>query len=225
MPGWSKIESACDDKHPSLCVLDALSTADQGYRTYSRACKDAGIKPIIRPYWADLPFVNIFQSIVPDLLHQMYQGVIKHLISWLTKAFRHDELDTRCRRIPPNHNIRLFLKGITKLQRVTGKEHSQMCRFLLGLVIGLPLPDGMSPARLLRAVRAMLDFLYLAQYPAHTTETPELLQDALRRFHANKSVFVDLGIRLNFKLPKLHSLEHYILSIVLFSTTDNYDTQ
>ncbi|KAI0652810.1 hypothetical protein C8Q70DRAFT_1048780 [Cubamyces menziesii] len=206
-------------------VLEALGTLDQGYFIYSRACKDAGIKPIIRPYWADLPFVNIYQSITPDLLHQLYQGVIKHVISWLTKAFGSDEIDARCRRIPPNHNIRLFLRGITKLQRVTGKEHNQMCRFLLGLIIGLPLPGGMSPVRLVRAVRALLDFLFLAQYPAHSSESLELLQDALRRFHANKAIFVDLGIRLHFKLPKLHSLEHYLLSILLFGTTDNYDTQ
>ncbi|KAJ8456588.1 hypothetical protein ONZ51_g12036 [Trametes cubensis] len=220
-------------EHPSELrnlgnVLDALATLDDpnvSYREYAQACKDAGIKPIVRPYWADLPFVNIYQSIVPDLLHQLYQGVIKHLLGWLRKAFGSDEIDARCRRIPPNHNIRLFLKGITKLQRVTGKEHGQMCRFLLGLIIGLPLPGGMSPARLLRAVRALLDFLYLAQYPAHTSESLELLKDALRRFHANKAIFVDLGIRLHFKLPKLHSLEHYILSILLFGTTDNYDTQ
>ena len=100
-----------------------------------------------------------------------------------------------------------------------------MCKFLLGLIIGLPLPGGMSPVRLIRAVRALLDFLFVAQYPAHTSETLELLQDALRRFHANKAIFVDLGIRLHFKLPKLHSLEHYMLSILLFGTTDNYDTQ
>lgn len=214
--------------HDFDAVLNAVATLndpDVGYREYACTCKGAGIKPIIRPYWADLPFVNIYQSIAPDLLHQLYQGVIKHLIGWLKKAFGSDELDARCRRLPPNHNIRLFLNGITKLQRVTGKEHNQMCRFLLALIIGLPLPDGMSPVRLVRAVCAMLDFLYLAQYPAHTTETLDLLKDALRRFHANKGIFVDLGIRLHFKLPKLHSLEHYILSILLFGTTDNYDTQ
>ncbi|KAI0653489.1 hypothetical protein C8Q70DRAFT_1048441 [Cubamyces menziesii] len=209
-------------------VLDALASTNTpgiSYREYAHACKDAGIKPIIRPYWADLPFVNIYQSIVPDLLHQLYQGVIKHLLGWLEKVFGSDELDACCRRLPPNHNICLFLKGITKLQRVTGKEHGQICRFLLGLIIGIPLPDGMSPACLVRAVRALLDFLYLVQYPAHTSESLELLKDALHRFHANKAVFVDLGIRLHFKLPKPHSLEHYILSILLFGTTNNYDTQ
>ncbi|CDO72219.1 hypothetical protein BN946_scf184970.g71 [Trametes cinnabarina] len=206
-------------------VLAALRKVSQGPRAYTRACKEAGIKPIIRPYWADLPFVNIYRLIVPDLLHQLYQGVIKHLVGWLSKAYGPDELDARCRRFPPNHNIRLFMAGITKLQRVTGKEHAQMCRFLVGLILGARLPDGLSPVRLIRAVCALLDFVYLAQYPAHSSETLELLKRALVRFHQNKAIFVDLGIRGHFKLPKLHWLEHYVLAIILFGTTDNYDTQ
>lgn len=77
----------------------------------------------------------------------------------------------------------------------------------------------------MRAVRAILDFLYLARYPAHTSITVGLLRDALQRFHANKQFFIDLDIRSNWRLPKLHSLDHYLLSIKLFGTTDNYDTQ
>ena len=207
-------------------VLNALSKADSASATeFSRACRDAGIKPVVRPFWANLPYVNIFRSITPDILHQLYQGVIKHVVNWLKAAYSPSELDARCRRLPPNHQIRLFMKGITSLQRVTGKEHANMCRFLLSLVIGLPLRGGLSPVRLVRAVRAILDFLYLAQYPAHTSDTLILLQNALRRFHANKAVFVDLGIREHFHLPKLHSLDHYLHSIQLFGTTDNYDTQ
>ncbi|KAI0353815.1 hypothetical protein OH77DRAFT_1406272 [Trametes cingulata] len=206
-------------------VLDALDRVDEGMATFTRACRDAGIKPVVAPFWKDLPYVNIFQSITPDILHQLYQGVIKHLLSWLKAAYSPEELDARCRRLPPNHQVRLFLKGITTLQKVTGKEHGDICRFLLGLVIGLPLPGGQSPVRLIRAVRALLDFLYLAQYPAHTADTLDMLRDALRRFHSNKEIFVQLGIRTHFKLPKLHSLDHYVESIKLFGTTDNYDTQ
>ena len=44
-------------------------------------------------------------------------------------------------------------------------------------------------------------------------------------FHDNKSIFVDLGIRENFNIPKLHSCCHYASSIKLFGTTDNYSTQ
>ncbi|KAI0356053.1 hypothetical protein OH77DRAFT_1503949 [Trametes cingulata] len=206
-------------------VLAALKTVNQGPRAFSRACKEAGIKRIQQPYWADLPFVNIYCSITPDVLHQLCQGVVKHVVAWIIAAYGADEIDARCRRFPPNHNVRLFLKGITKLQRVTGKEHADMCRFILGLIIGIPLPEGASRVQLIRCVRALLDFLYLAQYPAHTTDTLELLRDALRRFHHNKVVFVHLGIRIHFKFPKLHSLDHYLTSIELFGTTDNYDTQ
>ena len=77
-----------------------------------------------------------------------------------------------------------------------------MSCIILGLVIDAPLPDGMSNIRLIRAVRALLDFLYLAQYPVHTDETLALLEDALEHFHNNKEIFVDLGIRDTFNIPK-----------------------
>ncbi|KAI0683028.1 hypothetical protein C8Q76DRAFT_772508 [Earliella scabrosa] len=206
-------------------VLEALEKASGSATELSQACRDAGIKPIPRPFWLDLPFVNIFVSVTPDILHQVYQGMVKHLVSWLKIAYPPEELDARCRRLPPNHHIRLFLKGITTLQRVTGKEHADICRVLLGLIVGLPLCGGLSPVRLVRAVRAILDFAYLARYPAHTTDTIRLLQEALERFHANKQIIVDLNIRTHFRLPKLHSWDHYPSSIKLFGTTDNYDTQ
>ncbi|RPD72981.1 hypothetical protein L226DRAFT_546761 [Lentinus tigrinus ALCF2SS1-7] len=206
-------------------ILHAVTQVGGSSAAFSRACREAGIKPVRHPFWVQLPFVNIFRSITPDILHQLYQGIIKHLIAWLTEAYGAEELDARCRRLPPNQHVRLFMKGITTLQRVTGKEHSDICKFLLALIVGLPLRDGMSPVRLVRAVHALLDFLYLAQYPAHTSDTLRELRAALERFHQHKSVFVDLGIRTNWKIPKLHSLDHYGDSIKLFGTTDNCDTQ
>lgn len=44
-------------------------------------------------------------------------------------------------------------------------------------------------------------------------------------FHNNKAVFINLGIQEHFNLPKLHSLLHYVSSIYLFGTTDNYNTE
>ncbi|PIL37661.1 hypothetical protein GSI_01355 [Ganoderma sinense ZZ0214-1] len=206
-------------------VLDALATLDDGPRAYTRACHEAGIKPIFHPYWEDLPFANIFLAITPDLLHQLYQGVVKHLIAWLKEAYGMTELDARCRQLPQNYSLRHFSNGISKLSRVTGKEHQDICRILLGLITGLSPQNGVSPARIECSTRALLDFLYYAAYPTHTAGTLKLLDDALWRFHANKAVFVDLGIREHFKLPKLHFLDHYRECIEMFGSTDNYDTQ
>ena len=44
-------------------------------------------------------------------------------------------------------------------------------------------------------------------------------------FHDNKTVFVELGIRKHFDIPKFHSLTHYASSIKLFGSTDNYNTE
>ncbi|KAJ7119227.1 hypothetical protein C8R43DRAFT_1152418 [Mycena crocata] len=206
-------------------ALDALKKADGNAAEFTRACVEAGIKPIYHPFWEDLPYVNIFLSITSDVLHQLYQGVIKHVVAWVTEAFGPVEIDARCRRMPPNHNTRLFLKGITTLSRVSGTEHSQMCRILLGLIIDLRLPDRRSTSRLIQAVRGALDFLYLAQYPTHSSETLVMLNNALEMFHDNKEIFLDLGIRTDFNFPKLHNIRHYPFTIKLFGSTDNYNTE
>ena len=206
-------------------VLNALSKADGDPIAFTNACEKAGIKPIYHPYWEHLPFSHIFRSITPDILHQLYQGVIRHLISWLKDCCGKDEIDARCRRLPPNHSIHLFSKGISGLSRVTGKEHAQIASFILGIIIGIRLPGGYSSGRLVRAVRGLLDFLFTAQFPMHVTNSLDQLQNALKKFHDNKSIFVDLGIRENFGIPKLHILEHYKMLIELYGTTDNFNTE
>jgi hypothetical protein len=74
-------------------------------------------------------------------------------------------------------------------------------------------------------VRALLDFLYLAQLPSHSSTSLAHLEDALSQYHSNKDVFIDLGIWEHFNMAKIHSLIHYGPSICLFGTTDNYNTE
>jgi len=208
-------------------ILDALAAYDPDKQPeeYNLFCKGVGIKPVIHPFWESLPYAHIYQSLTPDVLHQLHQGVIKHLISWLVKEFGAAELDARCRAMPLNHNVRHFAKGISNLKRASGKEHAAVAKIILGAIAGLPLSNGRSAGKLLCATRGLLDFLYLAQLPSHNDETLKDLDDALTTFHLNKSIFVDLEIREDFNLPKLHSLQHYISSIKLFGTTDNYNTE
>ncbi|KAF8264337.1 hypothetical protein EI94DRAFT_1593645, partial [Lactarius quietus] len=158
-------------------------------------------------------------------LHQLLQGVLKHLVVWLTTAFGSAEIDARCRRIPPNHHIHIFAKGISGLSRITGKEHKYISRLILGLMFDLPLPNGQISPCLVTVVCALLDFLFLAQFPSHTSGTITRLEASLMRFHNNKDIFLDLGIHENFNLPKIHSMIHYAPSIHLFGTTDGYNTE
>jgi Plavaka transposase len=208
-------------------AIETYGLADGDVRPFHAACRVNGIKPVAHPFWESLPLVNIYLSITPDVLHQLLQGVMKHLIAWVSNplVFGKRGINARCRLIPPNHGIVLFPKGITTLSRVSGKEHKNICRLLLGLIVDLQIANGTSSARLLKAVRGLLDFLYLAQLPSQTTDTISRLDHSLAVFHENKDVFVDLGVRGHFNVPKIHSLVHYSSSIRLFGTTDNYNTE
>ena len=205
-----------------LHVLNSFHRHPAGFL---QAASQIRAKPVPHPFWLELPWFNIFHSITPDVLHQLYQGIIKYLKAWILSACEPTEIDARCRRLPPNHNIRLFTKGISSLSRVTGQEHDQICRFLLGIIIDIRLPHNCSNVRFIRSARALLDFLYLSQYPIHSASTLRLLTEALSRFHANRDVFIKLGIRSQFNLPKLHYMSHYVELIKHLGTTDNFNTQ
>lgn len=215
------------DLRDAADIIDTLMAfdPDEQPEEYNMFCKSAGIKPVIHPFWESLPYAHIYQALTPDVLHQLHQGVIKHLVGWLVEEFGSVELDARCRSMPPNHNLRHFSKGISNLKRASGNEYAAIGKILLGAIVGLPLSNGYSPGRLLRATRGILDFLYLAKLPSHNDKTLQDLDAALAAFHADKSIFVDLEIREDFNFPKIHSLQHYVSSIKLFGTTDNYNTE
>ncbi|GLB39849.1 putative zn-finger domain-containing protein [Lyophyllum shimeji] len=79
--------------------------------------------------------------------------------------------------------------------------------------------------KVLTVVRAVIDFVYYAQLHSHTTRTLSALQHSLETFHQHKDIFVDLEIREHFDIPKLHSIQHYIDSIVALGSADGYNTE
>lgn len=204
-------------------TLDSIDTAlRHKKKTFHTVCQEEEhllCGHVQRPFWSDLPYCDIHLAITPDVLHQLYGGMLKYIIDWCQKIVGKAELDERLKRFPPAHGYRLFKKGFSQLFNISGPERKQMAKVLLGAI------HGAVPKEVLAACRALLDFTYLAQYSSQSEDTLQYLEDALETFHNNKHIFVDVDIRKNFNFPKLHSLLHYTSSIRLFGTTGNYNTE
>ncbi|RDB30888.1 hypothetical protein Hypma_004899 [Hypsizygus marmoreus] len=200
-------------------IIDAKNTSNTLTQFHSK-CMDREVSGSINtPFWTDFPFTDIHRSITPDVLHQLYQGVLKHLINWCRRAMTPAELDRRIRSLPPAYGVRHFKNGITALSQISGTERKNMAKILLGCLAGA------IPQRGILAVKSILDFIYLAQYSTHDSITLGYMEDALNLWEANRVFFLETGIRGDFNIPKFHSLLHYIESIKMFGTTDNYNTE
>lgn len=206
--------------HGALSTSLPYSEATKRSRVFHTECMSQDVAGTVhRPFWASLPLCDIHKAITPDVLHQLYQGVFKHLITWCQKAVGAARLDARIRTLPPTYGVRHFKNGISRLSQVSGGERKNMAKILLGCLVGI------MPKAGILAVTALLDFIYIAQYSAHNKVTLGYLEDALDRFNKHRDYFIKIGIREDFNVPKFHSLIHYTDAIKAFGTTDNYNTE
>lgn len=202
-------------------IMEEGKTQSEGkpskFHSYCQSHDVAGY--VYQPFWEGFPLCDIHQAITPDVLHQLYQGVFKHIVSWCQRILSPQQLDQRIRCLPRAYGVRHFKNGLSALSQISGAERKNMAKILLGCLVGS------LPKIALQAITAILDFIYIAQYPAHDSVTLGYLDDALHRFHQYRHYFVDIGIRKDFNIPKFHSLLHYADSIRAFGTTDNYNTE
>ncbi|KAF5352326.1 hypothetical protein D9757_014291 [Collybiopsis confluens] len=146
----------------------------QGRAIHARAMKSDVAGGDYEPCWMGFPLTDIHRCIAPDVLHQLYQGVFKHLVVWVQTVVGEKDLDQQIRALPLTDGIRHFSKGISGLAQLSGTEHKDIARFLLACLVGKVDNLGIT------ACRALLHFIQLAQYPSHDGATIGYMKKALR---------------------------------------------
>jgi hypothetical protein len=201
-------------------ALKALSRKKRGKT--SKVFDEEGMRAVYEPFWRKLPHCNIFASITPDILHQLHKGAFKdHLVKWCTSVVGKDEIDARFKAMNGFPGLRHFKKGISLVSQWTGAEHKEMQKVFVGLLVGAQnVTDSV-----LKVARAVVDFVYYAQFQLHTSETLAALQSCLDTFHAHKDVFIEMGVRSHFNIPKIHAMQHYVDSIRRLGSADGYNTE
>ena len=72
---------------------EQANSNSRAFHTYCMSFDVAGT--VFKPFWDGFPLCDINRSITPDVLHQLYQGVFKHLVSWCQHIMTPAELDAR----------------------------------------------------------------------------------------------------------------------------------
>ncbi|KDN33350.1 hypothetical protein RSAG8_13560, partial [Rhizoctonia solani AG-8 WAC10335] len=219
--------------YPNLAPLRKPSDTLAALRAYLENDNDPGELKTLRlkpwwPWWASIPYMNFHASIMPDLLHQLYQGMLKtHLIAWTKKIVGVHVVDKCFRAMPGAVGLRHFTKGISRIpgSHWTGRESKEAAKQLLPLVASQP---SIKPA-FVSLTRSILDSTYRAHKSQMSETDIQRLEWALHDFHENKSVLVASRIYesvedLN-RVKKLHMKTHYQHAIREMGTPDGYNTE
>ncbi|KAF9455600.1 hypothetical protein BDZ94DRAFT_1362207, partial [Collybia nuda] len=149
-----------------------------------------------RPFWRDWPMAEPSEFLTPEPLHHWHKMFWDHDAKWCIHAVGSREIDFRFSVLHPHTAYRHFREGVSALKQVTGREHRDLQRYIVGVTAGAV------SKQFLVAIRALVDFRYLAQAPEISDKGLLKIDKALKEFHKHKDAIVT-----NWYIPKLEFLQ------------------
>ena len=111
----------------TLGVINQAKAASSTLSEFHAKCMAEDVSGCVQhPFWEGFPFCNIHHCITPDILHQLYQGIFKHMVTWCEDLMDPNELDAQIRSLPPAYGVQHFKNGISAMSQISGKERKDM---------------------------------------------------------------------------------------------------
>jgi len=160
--------------------------------------RQVGVK-IGRTIFTGLHRVNLSDLHNPDLLHNIYLDLFKHMMQWvdgfLKKHKPQQAFDDVAKEIPPNPGFNVPQKAYREVTQWQGKDMGNLGRCISAVLAStLPNPDSSQYHDFqiaLKCVSALVDFSLMAQYRSHAPDTLSYLERYLLTFHQKKDNFLE----------------------------------
>lgn len=195
---------------------------------YIRAAKAIRLNGVHLPFWRDwflqtppgVPSRTLIADpsrfLTPEPLHHWHKQFWDHDMKWSIRVLGADELDFRFSTLQPIIGFKHFKDGVSALKQVTGRTHRDIERYIVGVIAGK------APPSFVTAIRALMDFRYLAQSRLLDDNSLSKLSASLKLFHENKQTILDIGARVgkgnkrldHFQIPKLELMHGVVPSVV-----------
>lgn len=200
----------------TLAQIARIQCDPNDVERYFAQCKHFRLSGVSEPFWRDWPLSDPANFLTPEMLHHWHGEFWDHDVQWCKNALGSKELDFRFSLLQPIVGLRHFKDGITTLKQVTGRTKRDIQRYIV------PVIAGAAPTGVVIAIRALMDFRYLAQSRVITSITRDKIADAMTKFHEHKSTITDEGFRRgpttgnaldHWQIPKLELMQSVAPSI------------
>ncbi|KAG6373014.1 hypothetical protein JVT61DRAFT_7067 [Boletus reticuloceps] len=200
----------------TLAQLQSLQTDPADVEGYFNECEQYRLSGVSHPFFRDWALSCPARFLTPECLHYWHRFFWDHDLRWCKQALGACELDFRFSVLPPTVGLGHFNQGVTQLKQITGRVQRDAQRYIVVVLSGFP------DASVVTAIRALMDFHYLAQAPVISSVTRDKIVAALTEFHQHKQAILDHNLRRgpqtnapleHFHIPKLELMHNVAPSI------------